>query len=825
MKNLPQPIRLTSFLAAFTLLFCWTDTLPAQAEIIVTTIVDEEDGAPDPSIGNGTSLREAINYALEDSVITFAPPLTGQTINLSHPDGQLLVETSLSIDASHLPDGLTINGNGSDENRRRVLTISENLTVSLFSLIITGGWTSDGEGSDDGEDGGGIYLSTGSNLTLGECSVSDNRTGDSGDPGFFKLGGRGGGIFTEPNSILFLSSCSILGNQTGNGRENGLFEGFFEDEAGFGGNGGGIFSQSDSLTLTDCIISNNQTGHGGSSVVNGDPSFSFPRAGDGGSGGGLAARFGTVTLGSCLINNNRCGDAGNGASTSDNGGSGGAGGGMATRDCNVLMTDCLVSENESGKGGNGGDTPFGSGDVGAGGDGRGAGAGAGLFLLESQLIMARCTVSKNITGNGGQGGNHHGGDGSDGPGGDGGLGGSAGDGGGIWLQSNGTSTITASTIESNQTGRGGDGGRAQGGGNGANNNGGGGGNGSGIYTLSDRLELTSCTVSGNTTGDGGNGGIGQRGIANGSADGGFGGDGGNGGGISIGGREASLHVRACTITENFSGQGGDGGTGELSPDGFAGVDGRNGNQGDGGGIYDDSRANQRPENSSLQNTILAENTAAPHPDLRASGDISTLGNNLFSDLTDTGLVDATEGVILLTSPLNLSPLGSYGGPTMTMLPLPGSPAINAGDTVDSEGSDQRGQPRFAEARLDIGAVEFQGVADYANVAPFVWEIDPDGDNSPFGVEFALGTDPFAFDPENPNNLDLSFDSSGTPLLAFGVNSNAIGVAEWLLERSTNLQDWDEILFQDSNPQGSQSIVDDYIPRAFYRFRANLIDID
>src|SRR5262249_12363246 len=60
----------------------------------------------------------------------------------------------------------------------------------------------------------------------------------------------------------------------------------------------------------------------------------------------------------------------------------------------------------------------------------------------------------------------------------------------------------------------------------------------------------------------------------------------------------------------------------------------------------------------------------------------------------------------------LAPLGNYGGPTQTMPPLAGSPAIDAGN--DSAASafltDQRGLPRLSGAHVHIGAVEAQWAA-------------------------------------------------------------------------------------------------------------------
>jgi hypothetical protein len=52
----------------------------------------------------------------------------------------------------------------------------------------------------------------------------------------------------------------------------------------------------------------------------------------------------------------------------------------------------------------------------------------------------------------------------------------------------------------------------------------------------------------------------------------------------------------------------------------------------------------------------------------------------------------------------LAPLDDYGGPTLTMLPLSGSPAIDAGGATTLT-FDQRGFTRVVGARVDIGSVE------------------------------------------------------------------------------------------------------------------------
>lgn len=77
--------------------------------------------------------------------------------------------------------------------------------------------------------------------------------------------------------------------------------------------------------------------------------------------------------------------------------------------------------------------------------------------------------------------------------------------------------------------------------------------------------------------------------------------------------------------------------------------------------------------------------------------VGTGGQNMFTHPGDQ---------VNIANP-NLGPLQDNGGPTRTHLPLPGSPAINAGDPnfVQPPAVDQRGHPRVQAGRIDIGAVE------------------------------------------------------------------------------------------------------------------------
>lgn len=75
---------------------------------VVTTTVDE-DNLSLRAGGNGVSLREAVRYAPAGGLITFAPGLNGQTCTLS-TGREIVVTKSLTLDASSLSSGLTIDG-------------------------------------------------------------------------------------------------------------------------------------------------------------------------------------------------------------------------------------------------------------------------------------------------------------------------------------------------------------------------------------------------------------------------------------------------------------------------------------------------------------------------------------------------------------------------------------------------------------------------------------------------------------------------------------------------------------------------------------------
>ena len=85
------------------------------------------------------------------------------------------------------------------------------------------------------------------------------------------------------------------------------------------------------------------------------------------------------------------------------------------------------------------------------------------------------------------------------------------------------------------------------------------------------------------------------------------------------------------------------------------------------------------------------------------------GSNLVQSVVNSA--GTITGPAPLTNAPDLAPLGNYGGPTQTMPPLPGSPAIGAGSVAaNTFSTDQRGYPRTQNGLIDLGAVELQSPA-------------------------------------------------------------------------------------------------------------------
>jgi hypothetical protein len=134
-------------------------------------------------------------------------------------------------------------------------------------------------------------------------------------------------------------------------------------------------------------------------------------------------------------------------------------------------------------------------------------------------------------------------------------------------------------------------------------------------------------------------------------------------------------------------------------------------------------------NTTLQNTIVANNGSGG--ECEGYGITNGGGNISYPEAGCTGLV---------ADPL-LGPLQDNGGPTLTMAPGAGSPAIDA--AVDAicaalpvNNLDQRGYTRLSGAHCDIGAVELQPLTGA----------------QPISIDIKPGSDPNAINCRNANGI-------------------------------------------------------------------------
>jgi hypothetical protein len=109
----------------------------------------------------------------------------------------------------------------------------------------------------------------------------------------------------------------------------------------------------------------------------------------------------------------------------------------------------------------------------------------------------------------------------------------------------------------------------------------------------------------------------------------------------------------------------------------------------------------------FKNTIIAGGvligSGGTSPDINGAG-FNSADYNLIQNTTGGTITGTTTNNITGASP-NLLPLGNYGGPSLSLLPAPNSPVINAGDPALASGTEQRGLTRIVGGRADIGAVE------------------------------------------------------------------------------------------------------------------------
>jgi len=247
------------------------DTAPAAKTLVVNSTADRL-----TPVAGETTLREAMASAGSGDTITFAPALNGKTIDLEivgaahsilkgevftfigsgflfngfqerdYGRSALYARKNLTIDASNLPAGITLNWNGGTVHAR-VLAVYGNLTLKKVTL--TSGFAeyeATGDAAQPYTLGRGGALAVWGLAVLEDCVFSGNRAaGDldlsapTRDRGAF-----GGAIYVNS---LQMSNCVVAGNRV----------------SGFGAAGGGIYTVAgaDGLNLGSSVANSTISGN------------------------------------------------------------------------------------------------------------------------------------------------------------------------------------------------------------------------------------------------------------------------------------------------------------------------------------------------------------------------------------------------------------------------------------------------------------------------------------------------------------------------------------------------------------------------------------
>ena len=243
---------------------CWGGG-SSQPEILVNSLQD----MADPPEGTVT-IRDAIERIESGGKIIFDESLNGEVIDLTivgeehstlrgevfnpgflgyqerdYGASALYARKNLTIDASDLPEGITLNWTGGDVDTARVLAVYGDLTMR--NITITNGYARAETiigGSQPYTLGRGGGLAVWGVARLYDCTIGANRA--EGDlAGGRDRGAFGGGIYGD---VLILEDCVIAGNSA----------------SGYGAAGGGVHSvggwdSGQTSSLTRCAVTGNLT--------------------------------------------------------------------------------------------------------------------------------------------------------------------------------------------------------------------------------------------------------------------------------------------------------------------------------------------------------------------------------------------------------------------------------------------------------------------------------------------------------------------------------------------------------------------------------------
>ena len=280
----------------------WDDLVSATswAELgtVVTTTADEDNLTLGG--GAGVSLREAVKYSPTGSLITFAPGLSGQTLTLTHADGDMEIPGALTIDATALPGGITVSGN----NATRHFFVGSGNSLTLRNLTLARGNRAGGVG--------GSIANTGT-LRLFRCTLTGN------------IAVFGGALASAAAGVLQCEDCTIAENVAD-------------------AEGGGIYLSGGTAKLNRCTLSGNSANDGGAlmqpgtvTTTLGNSTVAGNRSTGGSSTGGITVRSGDFNLEFCTV--------------SQNFGNGGGGGLLLQTPATVNVHSSIIAGNTNPSGG------------------------------------------------------------------------------------------------------------------------------------------------------------------------------------------------------------------------------------------------------------------------------------------------------------------------------------------------------------------------------------------------------------------------------------------------------------------------------------------
>jgi hypothetical protein len=276
--NVPPPENVSS---TYTMLPCATPTPTATPTTRVTNTNDSGPG----------SLRQALADANDGDTINFDPALNGRNISLT--SAELVVDKDVIING---PGPNLLGVFRSSNAYFRIFHVMPNSTVTIAGLTMS-------NGAGDQQGGGGI-LNDHATLTIEGCAVQNSFALQSNSGGgVFNDGSEGTATLTVLNSSISGNSAYFAGGGIYNDSQNGgsatltimnsTIDFNFAAYNGFpfgGGEGGGIYNDVGTVTITNSVISNNSAG----------VSVEFPV----GTGGGIS-NYGTLTITNSTITSNQ----------------------------------------------------------------------------------------------------------------------------------------------------------------------------------------------------------------------------------------------------------------------------------------------------------------------------------------------------------------------------------------------------------------------------------------------------------------------------------------------------------------------------------------